>query len=98
MGLNWKTVRAEHVDKACQIVAAKKSSAASGIVVWYEQQALPAKQVLRIAYRLANELSENYEVRFSSGDPTLRLLEALGFRAERIGLRRVSPRVPREDA
>jgi hypothetical protein len=88
MSLNWKTVRPEHVTRACDMVAAERSRATSGIVVWHNHQSLPAKQVLRIAYRLANDLPEKQEVRFSSGEPTLRLLVALGFRAERIDPRR----------
>jgi hypothetical protein len=84
MSLNWKTVRAEHVSKACGLLVAKGSTATKGIVVWHNQQTLPAKQVLRIAYRLANDLPDNREVKFSSGEPTLRLLVALGFHAERI--------------
>jgi hypothetical protein len=84
MNLNWKAVRAEHVSKACDIVAAERSIAASGIVIWYHQQSLPAKQVLRVAYRLANDLPDDHEVRFSSGEPTIRMLTALGFRVERI--------------
>jgi hypothetical protein len=88
MTLNWKSVRSEHISRACDLVAAERLSAISGIVVWHNQQPLPAKQVLRIAYRLANDLPENREVRFSSGDPTLRLLDALGFRAERINAKR----------
>jgi hypothetical protein len=88
MILNWKTVRAEHVSRACDMVAAQRSSPASGIVVWHNEQQLPAKEVLRIAYRLANGLRENDEVKFSSGEPTLRLLAALGFRVERTDSRR----------
>lgn len=85
MALKWNTVRAEHVRSACEKVAAGKAREnISGIVVWYNDRALPAKEVLRTAYRLANNLAEDEEVKFSSGDATLRLLEALGFKAERV--------------
>lgn len=89
MALKWNTVRAEHVRSACERVAAGKAREnISGIVVWHNERALPAKEVLRIAYRLANGLADDQEVKFSSGDATLRLLVTLGFHAERIGSKR----------
>lgn len=90
MALKWNTVRSEHVRAACQkVVAARTRPSASGIVVWFNEQALPAKEVLRNAYRLANNLPETEEVNFASGDATLRLLESLGFSAGRIGAKRI---------
>jgi hypothetical protein len=89
MALKWNTVRAEHVRAACDMVAAGKTRKnISGLVVWHNEQALPAKEVLRSAYRLANNLAADEEVNFSSGDATLRLLTTLGFSAERIGSKR----------
>jgi len=86
MALNWKSVAPEHVRKACETVAASRSgSRTSGIVIWHDDRALPAKDVLRIAYRIANDLPTDAEIRFSSGDGTLRLLSALGFKVERLG-------------
>lgn len=91
MALNWNTVRPEHVRSACESVAAGKARPTiSGLVVWHNERALPAKEVLRIAYRLANDLAADEEVKFSSGDATLRLLTELGFSAERIGSKRAS--------
>src|SRR5687768_4849779 len=91
MALKWNTVRPEHVRSACERVAAgKPRKNISGLVVWHNEQALPAKEVLRIAYRLANDLADDEEIKFSSGDATLRLLVTLGFSAERIGSRRAS--------
>ena len=72
------------------VVASQTRTASSGLVVWHNQQPLPAKEVVRVAYRLANNLPPSQEVRFSSGDATIRLLESLGFQAERIGERRTS--------
>ena len=89
MALKWNTLQPEHVRKACEMVAAARARpATSGIIVWYKEQALPAKEVLRCAYRFANNLSRDDDVKFASGEATLRLLESLGFRAERIGERR----------
>jgi hypothetical protein len=86
MALNWKSVRAEHVHQACQrLSAARVARPPTGIVIWYEEQPLRAKEVLRIAYRLANRLPETADLRFSSGDGTLRFLNELGFRVERLG-------------
>ena len=58
---------------------------ATGIVVWHKEQPLPAKEALKIAYRIANGLPENAALRFSSGEATLRLLSHLGFKVERLG-------------
>jgi hypothetical protein len=70
---------------------------ATGIVVWHKELPLPAKEVLRIAYRIANGLPENAALRFSSGDATLRLLSHLGFNVERLGSPRTrGKRAPRE--
>ena len=86
MSLNWKSIGTEHVRQACEKVASQRaSSRTSGIVIWHHDRALPAKEVLRVAYRLANELSDDAEVRFSSGDGTLRVLSERGFKVERLG-------------
>lgn len=85
MALNWKTVTAEHIRQACRKVAASKAGKrASKIVIRYEGQTLPAKEVQRTAYLIANHLPEDTELKFSSGDSTVNLLSALGFEVERI--------------
>jgi hypothetical protein len=95
MTLNWNSVRAEHVQQACQrLSAARAARPPTGIVVWYEEQPLRAKEVLRIAYRLANRLPETADLRFSSGDATLRFLNQLGFKVERLGPARTMGRSP----
>jgi hypothetical protein len=84
MALDWGTVKAEHVQAACARLAPKWSRPEmAGLVVWFNDQVLPAKQVLKAAYRIANGLSEDAEVKFSSGDTMLGRLNRLGFRAER---------------
>ena len=84
MTLNWKSVTAHHVQLACAHVSSiSPRGKSSGIIVWDGEKALPAKEVLRVAYRLANDLSESEELRFSSGDSSIAILQRLGFRAER---------------
>jgi hypothetical protein len=85
VALNWKTVTAEHVRAAMKQVAASKSDRTSGLVVRDGDRALPAKEVLRVAYRLANKLPSESIVKFSSGDGTLNVLVNLGFNATRLG-------------
>ena len=85
MALNWKTVTADHIRQACERVAASGAGKrASKIVIDYQGQALPAKEVQRTAYRIANNLPESTELKFSSGDSTVNLLNGLGFKVERL--------------
>lgn len=86
MALNWSSVKAEHVEAAFKLLAQKRSSIKRhrGLVVHNQGVAFPAKEVLRVAYRLANAVPENTEVKFSSGDGTLHTLQKLGFTAERV--------------
>jgi hypothetical protein len=85
MALNWKSVSAEHVREALLIVSAKRSTdLTAGIVILDQGRRLPAKEVLRTAYQLANRLPSDSKLKFSSGDGTLNILRNLGFEAERI--------------
>jgi hypothetical protein len=89
MGLNWKSVKREHIEKACiQVAGAHISKRAARIVLWHAEQPLPAKEVMRVAYRLANALPADAELRFSSGDATIHVLQRLGFQAERLATTR----------
>jgi hypothetical protein len=84
VALNWKSVTAEHVRAALKEVAASKSKdRESGLVIVDGNRHLPAKDVLRVAYRLANKLPSGAPVKFSSGDGTLNVLVSLGFDARR---------------
>jgi hypothetical protein len=85
MALNWKSVNADHVREALRTVSANRSTdRETGIVVLDKGRRLPAKEVLRIAYQLANSLPGDVKLKFSSGDGTLNVLRSLGFQAERI--------------
>jgi hypothetical protein len=86
VALNWKSVSAEHVRAAiAEVAAARTHDRATGLVLLDGDRALPAKEVLRTAYRLANKLPADSAVKFSSGDGTLNILRQLGFAAERRG-------------
>ena len=90
MALNWDTVRAEHVKRACDLVASGERtprSTAKGLFVSYNERNLPAKHVLRLAYLLANNLPLDKELRFASGEGTLNRLRALGFTVARSAIR-----------
>lgn len=87
MALNWTSVKPEHVRQACDAILAssrRRRPKAKGLVVQYEGQELPAKQVLGTAYRIANDLESESRLRFSSGESTISRLRALGFVARRI--------------
>jgi len=90
MALNWKSITADHVNAALKQVGETRSgNRTSGLIAFEVNRALPAKEVLRVAYQLANRLPVNTELKFSSGDGTLKVLQNLGFRAERIERARV---------
>jgi hypothetical protein len=82
MKLNWKSVNATHVTKACEQCLNSKSTGAkaSGLVVTYQGKQLPAKTVLRIAYGLANNISAETKIKFASSESSLqRDLLQLGY-------------------
>ena len=87
MALNWNTVRAEHVAEACEhLVGAGEGRRAKtkGLIVTYKETSLPAKEVLRVAYLLANRLPSENKLKFTSGQGTIDRLKALGFAADRL--------------
>jgi hypothetical protein len=86
MALNWSSVKPEHVSAAFELLADKATliTKRHGLVVRQRGAVLPAKEVLRVAHRLANALPRDAEVNFSSGNGTLSVLRRLGFEAERI--------------
>ena len=85
VALNWKSVTADHVREALRhVLASRTTNRASGLIVIEGGRAVSAKEVLRVAYRIANQLPADAEIRFSSGDGTLNVLRNLGFTASRI--------------
>jgi hypothetical protein len=86
VSLNWKSLSAAHIKQACSMLLSKQSVPAvkkAGLYVRFQAVDLPAKEVLRIAYRLANDLSPEAKLRFSSGEGAISRLRALGFEAGR---------------
>jgi L-aminopeptidase/D-esterase-like protein len=83
VSLNWDSVSAKHIERACEQLAAQGKDKRTGLVVVFRDHALPAKDVVRLAYRHANGLADSVQLKFSSGDGTLAMLRKLGFTAER---------------
>jgi len=86
MGLNWSTVKPEHVTRACEMLIAGEHATrvkAKGLFVVFREKSLPAKQVIRLAYCLANNMSLDSNVKFASGEATLNLLRGFGFSVKR---------------
>jgi hypothetical protein len=83
MNLNWKSVNAAHVTRACEAVLNSPGAKpkAGGLIVIYKDK---AKTVLRIAYCLANNIPSETKLKFASSEGSLQLLRSLGFRAERL--------------
>lgn len=92
MAIDWNLVAEEHVQRACEVVAnrAQRRTEATGLVVLWGERRLPAKEVLREAYRLAKGLPAEASISFSSGEGTLNVLRRLGCRAERLSRPKIS--------
>lgn len=86
MGLNWKSIKPEHITAACEMLlsgATVPRANAKGIFVTFRGNKLPAKHVLRLAYCVANDMPLTSKLKFSSGDGTINLLRSHGFEASR---------------
>jgi hypothetical protein len=84
--LDWSTVKREHVETACQLLLKGERlprARAKRIFLVFNDDRLPAKHALRLAYCLANGLQLDATVNFTSGDGTISKLRALGFSVER---------------
>jgi hypothetical protein len=86
MALKWSSVTAVHVERACATIRARARfrEKTVGLILYHGAHQFSAKEVLGEAYRMANGLPPDSAVRFSSGEPTLRVLRKLGFRADRL--------------
>lgn len=86
MAIEWSAITAGHVQQAFESIAARHPNAdrSTGLVVYSGERRLPAKEILREAYRLAKGLAPEAEINFASGEATLNVLRKLGFRAERL--------------
>lgn len=83
MKLNWNSVRAEHIVAACEWVATQKRKDPRGLCIDHQGAALSAKDVQRAAYLLANGLDQSTQLKFTSGDSTIKFFHKLGFTAYR---------------
>jgi hypothetical protein len=86
MKLDWKTVRSEHVQRACEFLLRSERGSrarATGLFILIENERIPAKHALRLAYCYANNLPVETDVNFASGEATLNVLRRLGFTVER---------------
>jgi hypothetical protein len=95
MKMNWKSVNAANVTKACEtfLNSASAGAKSQGLVVTYKGKQLPAKTILRIAYCLANNIPPETKIKFASSESSLQFLRSLGFRAERL---QTSPPIAKE--
>lgn len=96
MAIEWNVVTAQHVREACDALAARGHTRDrdTGLVGYAGDRRLPAKEVLREAYRRAKGLEPDADVHFASGEATLNVLRKLRFRAERLGARAKSLPTP----
>jgi hypothetical protein len=85
VSLNWDSISAKDIERACEQLATRAKDKQRGLVVIFRDRSLPAKEVLSLAYRHANGLADSVKLKFSSGDGTLARLRKLGFKAERRG-------------
>lgn len=86
MALDWSTIKAEHVMKACDLLLKgdhRPRVQPKGLFLIYRDQRFPAKHAVRLAYCLANKLPLETALKFSSGEGTVKLLRGLGFAVER---------------
>jgi hypothetical protein len=86
MGLNWASVKADHVTQACEVLSNlnRPRSKSGRLIITYRGKNLPAKAVLRLAYCLANNISSETNLKFASGEGSIKLLRSLGFDAQRL--------------
>lgn len=78
-GEGFARVRSEHVEKACrELIESGIPLRGGSYFVCFADRELPAKRVLRDAYRHANEREVNAKD-FSGGQFTARILQRLGF-------------------
>jgi len=85
MALNWNSVSAKDVERACNMVLSGElspRSQAKGIFLIKGNDKLPAKHVLRLAYCIANGLPLDSKIKFTSGESLVKRLRSLGFDVE----------------
>jgi hypothetical protein len=86
MKLNWKSVKAAHVTRACEAVlnSAAARPKPGGLIVIYKDKNLPAKTILPIAYCLANNIPSETKLKFASSEGSLQLFAVAGISSRTI--------------
>jgi hypothetical protein len=87
MGINWTVITEKHVAEACKAVARRTAAGKAprrGLVVSFDGQMLPAKDVAKAAYLIAiGEPLDTY-IDFTSGETLLTRLRDRGGDAMRL--------------
>ncbi len=85
MKLNWKSVNAAHVTRACEafLNSAGAEPKLGGLIVIYNEKNC-LRRLFCVAYCLANNIPSETKLKFASSEGSLQLLRSLGFRAERL--------------
>jgi len=87
MGINWNVITEKHVAKACKAVAQRTAAGKAprrGLVVSFDGQMLPAKDVAKAAYLIALGKPLDSHVDFASGETLLTRLRDRGCDAMRL--------------
>ena len=87
MGINWEVITKKHVAEACKAVAQRTAAGKAprrGLVVSYDGQMLPAKDVARSAYLIAIGKPLDTFIDFTSGETLLARLRDRGCDAMRL--------------
>jgi hypothetical protein len=87
MGINWNVITETHVAEACKAVAHRTAAGKAprrGLVVSFDGQMLPAKDVARSAYLIAIGKPLDTQVDFTSGETLITKLRVRGCDAMRL--------------
>jgi len=87
MGINWEVITEKHVAEACKAVAQRTAAGKAprrGLVVSFDGQMLPAKDVAKMAHLIAIGKPLDYQVDFTSGESLLTRLRVRGCDAMRL--------------
>jgi hypothetical protein len=87
MGINWNVITEKHVAEACKAVAQRTAAGKApsrGLVVSFDGQMLPAKDVARSAYLIAIGKPLDTHVDFTSGETLITRLRVRGCDAMRL--------------
>ncbi len=87
MGINWNIITEKHVVEACKAVAQRTVAGKAprrGLVVSFDGQMIPAKDVARSAYLIAIGKPLDTHVDFTSGETLITKLRDRGCDAMRL--------------